>query len=256
MADRIGPVAPCGLKKVYVYDDDGVGQTCLPHVLHMFRDCDVSTIDAHEIIGGNWMKDADVLCVPGGAAAPYAKKLNGRGNENIRAFVGDGGTYIGICAGAYYGAARMEFDKNGPLEVICENELNFFEVSAIGPAFGKFEYGTCRYASTIGNVINFANGEERANLMFYGGPYFFRVDECRGLNILARYEKTGQPSIIYGKCGAGTVVLSGTHPCIDEATFTPRTNRFLLRLGAALSKTATVRRKLVHSILTIAKLKN
>jgi biotin--protein ligase len=245
-----------GRKKVRVYDDDGVGQTCLPYVLRMFGGHCVAPIDAAGIIGGDWRKNTDVLCIPGGAAAPYAKKLNGTGNDNIKAFVSDGGAYIGICAGAYYGAGSMEFDKNGPLEVVCENELNFFEVSAIGPAFGKFEYGTCRYASTVGNVINFANGKELANLMFYGGPYFSNADKCADIAILASYEKTGQPSIIYGKFGTGTVILSGVHPCIDEVAFTHRTNRFLLRLGDALSKTAVVRRRLIGDIFAIAKLES
>jgi biotin--protein ligase len=241
---------------VRVYVDEGVGQTCLPYVLRMFDGHRVSAIDATEIISGDWSKNTDVLCVPGGAAAPYAKKLNGDGNENIKAFVANGGAYFGICAGAYYGARRMEFDKGGPLEIVCENELRFFEISAIGPAFGKFEYGTCRHASAVANVINFPNVSECANIMFYGGPYFPHAINRHGVSVLASYEKTGQPSVIYGKYGRGTVVLSGVHPCIDETIFTTKTNPFFLKLSDVLSQTANVRRKLVATIFSIIGLRH
>lgn len=242
------PIGSHGLKKVRVYDDDGVSKTCLPHVLRMFKNYDVSTIGAQEIIGGRWIADSAVLCFPGGASVPYAKKLNGEGNRQIKLFLEGGGAYFGICAGAYYGAARIEFDRGGPLEVICENELKLFEVAALGPAFGKFDYKTYRHVAVSSNVIGFDGGSRLANLMFYGGPYFANCEGCEGVSVLARYAENGQPSIIYGKYGPGTVVLSGVHLSIDETFFNEKTDRYLRKLAPQLSQTANVRRKLIASI--------
>jgi biotin--protein ligase len=238
-------------KIVRVYDDDGVSQTCLPHVLHMFRSHFVSPIDGKNLIGGHWMADTAVLCIPGGAADPYGKKLNGTGNRHIGDFVKNGGSYFGICAGAYYGASRTEFDGGGPMEIICENELKFFDTIAVGPAFGKFDYKTYRHMSFSQNAINFPDGVKFANLMFHGGPYFANVGRCHGVNVLAKYRETDMPSIIYGKYGDGTVVLCGPHLCIDETIFTAKTNRHFLAIGGALAATSATRLDLIATIFQI-----
>ncbi|MDR3143948.1 MAG: hypothetical protein LBT64_00415 [Puniceicoccales bacterium] len=238
-------------KKVRVYADDGVSRVCLPHVLHMFGDWDVSTIDAAAIIDGAWMSDADVICIPGGASIPYARKLNGTGNGNIREFVAAGGAYFGICAGAYYGANRIEFDRGKPSEIIGEHELKFFSGSAIGPAFGQFDGRTYRHVTFSDNILSLGNGDRRVNLMFYGGPYFDGIKSGDGFSVLATYAETGQPSIIHGKCGSGTVILSGAHLSIDEKLFTANTNRHLRTLAVPLSATANVRRMLMENIFAM-----
>jgi biotin--protein ligase len=220
----------------------------------MFRKHRVQSIRAEEIVDGVWLADTNVLCVPGGASIPYAKKLNGKGNENIRAFVENGGAYFGICAGAYYGADRIEFDKGGPLEVICENELQFFKVAAIGPAFGKFDYSTYRHVAASSNIINFSSGPRQANLMFYGGPYFPNADTHADISVLARYAENGQPSIIYGKCGRGVVVLCGVHLSIDVTLFDATTSGYLRRIREPLLATADVRQALIDEVFTILRL--
>ncbi|MDR1413663.1 MAG: hypothetical protein LBI56_01850 [Puniceicoccales bacterium] len=244
-------VSQRALKKVRIYEDEGVGRRYLPYVLHMFRDYDATTIDAAEVVDGRWMEEAAVLCIPGGAARFYAEKLNGRGNENIKSFAQKGGAYLGICAGAYYGAARTEFYRGDPLEIICEDELKFFRGTAIGPAFGKLVYGTDRYVTFSNNIIDFQNEKKHANVMFYGGPYFTDLERDDEISILARYGEIDQPSIIHKKYGRGSVVLCGVHPCIDETFFTEKASKYLLKLGAPLSQTAAVRRELIESIFRL-----
>ena len=41
-------------------------------------------------------------------------------------FVENGGSYLGICAGAYFACDYIEFDKNGPLEVVGPRDLKFY----------------------------------------------------------------------------------------------------------------------------------
>ena len=93
----------------------------------------IKTINAKNVIEGKWTKKAVLFIMPGGADLPYLKKLNGPGNKIIKDFVTHGGAYLGICAGSYYGASYVEFDKGGKLEVLGNRELAFFEGKAIGP---------------------------------------------------------------------------------------------------------------------------
>lgn len=66
------------------------------------------------------------------------KKLNGKGNKQILDFVHSGGTYVGICAGSYYGGAFCEFDRNGPLQVLGSRELGFFPGTVRGPVLARW----------------------------------------------------------------------------------------------------------------------
>ena len=66
---------------------------------------------AEDVIDGWWRDYADGFIMPGGADLPYCSKLNGPGNKQIQEFVRAGGSYVGFCAGAYYGSAYVEFDK-------------------------------------------------------------------------------------------------------------------------------------------------
>jgi glutamine amidotransferase-like uncharacterized protein len=55
-------------------------------------------------------------------------------------FVSQGGGYLGLCAGAYYACARVEFEPGTRLEVVGDRELAFFPGIAQGAAFpGQLE---------------------------------------------------------------------------------------------------------------------
>ena len=56
-------------------------------------------------------------------------------------YVKSGGSYLGLCAGAYYGCARVVFEPGTPLEVVGGRELQFFPGTARGAAFPG--QGTC-----------------------------------------------------------------------------------------------------------------
>jgi hypothetical protein len=47
---------------------------------------------------------------------------------------------LGICAGAYFGAGAIEFEKGGAYEVCANRSLAFFPGYAEGPAYGKNKY--------------------------------------------------------------------------------------------------------------------
>ena len=69
----------------------------------------------------------------------YCSILNGAGNRKIEQFVQQGGTYIGFCAGGYYGSSKCEFEVGDKyLQVIGDRELAFFPGICRGCVFLGF----------------------------------------------------------------------------------------------------------------------
>jgi len=62
-------------------------------------------IGKEEIIEGK-LKGFDIFMMPGGDEPWYGIHLAGEGNECIREYIKEGGSYIGACAGAYYAAKQ------------------------------------------------------------------------------------------------------------------------------------------------------
>ena len=92
-------------------------------------------------------------------------ELGNGGNRRIRSFIENGGKYLGICAGGYYGTSKVEFDVHGPLEVNEERELKLFKGRAIGPALKGFNYHTTSGEYAVKFVFNEMTpvGMEREN---------------------------------------------------------------------------------------------
>lgn len=71
----------------------------------------------------------------------YCRSLNGNGNRRIDQYVRRGGSYLGLCAGGYYGTSKCEFEVgNKVLEVVGSRELAFFPGTCRGCAFKGFVY--------------------------------------------------------------------------------------------------------------------
>ncbi|KAF3761675.1 class II aaRS and biotin synthetase [Cryphonectria parasitica EP155] len=177
-----------------------------------------------------WAPTAVLLVVPGGADLNYCRVLNGTGNRIIDAFVRRGGSYLGFCAGGYYGCARCEFEVGHPergMEVVGSRELGFFLGTCRGGAFAGF-----RYASEVGaravrldvRKEAFAGAgvlPESFRSYYNGGGVFVdagRMGEA-GVEVLASYEEElnvdggeGTAALVYCKVGAGGVILTGPHP--------------------------------------------
>lgn len=155
------------------------------------------------------LQNISFFIMPGGRDRLYHQILQGEGNAKIRSFVENGGTYLGICAGGYYGCKRVEFDRGFPLEVCEERELAFFSGTGIGPAYGG---GTFSYDSEKGArlaKIGTANG---VFYSYYNGGCFFEGDFTH-IRILARYLDLPDlpPAIIECPVGRGKAILSGVH---------------------------------------------
>lgn len=191
-------------QNIVIYNDDGVGEFGLHCLEAFFGAHDVWLATAEALIDGRVLGIADLFVMPGGADLPYCRKLEGAGNDNIRAYVEQGGTYLGICAGAYYGCAAIEFNK-GRTDAICgPRALAFAPVTAVGPLHDLAP----PYDETLNSaaIVTLTGGGQ----VFYNGGCTFEGD---GFAVVARYDALPgkPPAIITIDVGAGRAILSGVH---------------------------------------------
>jgi biotin--protein ligase len=208
---------------IYVYNDHGTSAASLKHTIYTLKSITIGykieLIDAQGILNKPWTKNAILLIIPGGADLPYTQKLNGEGNRIIKKYVENGGNYLGICAGAYYGASFVEFDKDGSLEVVGERELAFFPNKAIGPILAKYNYTTNSGARVALIHINWKPKIKKAipttiNVYYNGGGYFKDTNLHKNVNTIGYYQlenNTLLPAILKIKYKKGTVILSAVH---------------------------------------------
>lgn len=199
-------------KNVYIYSDQGAGGFSLMATQRHFAENNVFFIQAKDIIADGIPQNADLFIMPGGADRPYTEKLNGLGNHNIHTYVEQGGTYLGICAGAYYGCEKIAFQKDTP-DAICENrELAFFKGTAIGCLP---QISDCYYDETLKSaaVIEIKTKTKTYTVFYWGGCYFEKDVQDEKTDILARYAflEGNPPVIIRRQIGQGHAILSGVH---------------------------------------------
>lgn len=160
--------------------------------------------------------------MPGGADLGYCRVLNGVGNKIISQFVWNGGAYLGLCAGGYYGCGRVEFElRNGEMEVVGNRELSFFPGICRGAAFAGFAYASESGARASKlkiekSALNHIAPEEFRSY-YNGGGIFVNAEEYEGIEVLARYTQGlsvtgGEAAVVYCKVGSGRAILTGPHP--------------------------------------------
>lgn len=198
-------------RNIVIYRDEGAGEFGLRCLEKFFAGDDVWFCTAESVIDGRVLGMADVFVMPGGADLPYCKKLNGAGNDNIRAYVEEGGTYLGICAGAYYGCRRVEFHKGREDEICGNRELAFADCIAVGSLSGIAPfYDETLNSAAIANIVLADGGRAQC---FYNGGCRFDLPNNSPAEILARYEDLpdAPPAIIRTQVGEGFAILSGIH---------------------------------------------
>lgn len=205
---------------IYIYSGIGTNKHCIKRLFNELKNYQVKKISLSKILKNNWQKDALAFVIGGGRDVFYAKKLHGVQTDLIYDYVKNGGSYLGICAGAYFGSSYVEFDKNQKLEVLGKRELSFFKGKAIGPAFGP---NTFKYKSQFGArgaMISFKPLEKCFRACHNGGCYFEEDKLDNDIEVIARYEEIeNKPAaIIKCKVGKGVAILSGVHFEFDSSS--------------------------------------
>ena len=198
--------------KVLIYADEGVSSFSLQETLKTFRMryANVETIDHKLLRSSDWEKETSLLIFPGGRDIPYDRKLKGKGTAKIRTFVEEGGSFLGICAGAYFASAEVIFEKGTSLEVHEKRELSFFPGAAVGTLYphSPFVYESEKGSHPSSVIFK----GETLNLYYNGGCTFKDTEKYPGITVLARFhDAADQPAIIHCKIGKGNAILSGVH---------------------------------------------
>jgi biotin--protein ligase len=205
---------------VFVYAGEGAGMRSMLSALDALKGAlpaaTVATITPEEVVGGAWAATAALLVMPGGADLPYCSALGGAGNAAIARYVREGGRYLGLCAGGYYGCARVDFEPgNRGMAVAGPRELAFFPGAAVGAAVPGFQYGSEAGAAAVGLTWRRigapppGGGGGREGV----GPWRAVRDYCNGGPVFARLDGRA-----WEGDGGGMVTVIARYASMGEAT--------------------------------------
>ena len=188
----------------------------------------VIPIEEHTLLKEPWAPSCALLIIPGGADLGYCRVLNGPGNRLISQYVRNGGRYLGLCAGGYYGSKRCEFEVGDKhLEVVGARELAFFPGTCRGTAFKGFKYASemgakaAKFSPNLHALPDSENLKQSFHCYYNGGGVFVDAEQMAGvgIEILASYDgdidlgaDSGRAAIVYCKVGKGAAILTGPHP--------------------------------------------
>jgi len=148
-------------------------------------------------IRGGGLEDCSLLIVPGGYTARYVDAVGEQGFEQIREFVARGGGYIGICAGAYIAARKVEVPGRpaglGIIEI--ENERK------AGQGLRTITIVKPEHPVVRGYT-------EEVSIWYQNGPMMKAGED---VETLAVYEE-GAAAIVCATYGQGRVVIFSPHP--------------------------------------------
>lgn len=253
-------------ENILVYAGPGTGPQSVANTLGMLRALvadkyTVKTVDYADILQNDWTQNTSLLIIPGGADLPYVAKLSGVGNTNIKNYVASGGKFLGICAGAYYAADKIEFYKGDPaLEITGERELKFFPGIVSGPTYIGFDDRKTDNTDGIrAAVINWHTDDVMAEselVVYYnGGGHFVAADSYKNIKPLA-YHVTPDDAlaaklaaIVECKVGIGKAILSGVHFEWEPQNIDPKSERLAL-IKQQLSEHNASRLALARQLLT------
>jgi len=197
----------------------------------------ISRTHADRLYDKEWIRTTTLLVIPGGRDLPYTASLTGDTLVNIRDFIRTGGSYLGLCAGAYFSCSQVVFEKGTKMEVIGSRELNLFQGTARGSVFHPFVYN-----STLGSRVVTLRAKDRCGVereshaYFNGGCEFIPKEGFTDFCTRAVYndeeyvaskdsslssmegrsmETLGRKAVVSLSLGEGRVLLSGVHPEMD-----------------------------------------
>ena len=199
----LAPVASASLdeSQILVYDDKGVCDEACPQAIGDIAEQHLSQpvryVSAKQITAAA-LKKAKLWIQPGGDARDVSKATTKAQKNLLRTFVAEGGSYFGICAGAFF--ADHTVDDENTLE---------------GLGFIPGESKDFLPGITEDFILEIFWGSLQRFLYFSQGATF-KLNRSQPVEVIARYDD-GQPAVVQFKYGKGTVLLSGPHPEAPES---------------------------------------
>lgn len=170
-------------------------------------------VDAHDIINNHALNNADqILIIPGGASRFYAEKLDSAGTHIIQNFVAVGGTYLGICAGAYYAAKIIDWQPPVGNPIQSTDTLGFFNGTACGPVnFDGLKDDRDNLPVGSINLLGELTNNTPHNVLYWAGPVFDQSTIAQDNWQVLAYYPNQQAAIISKQIGLGRVILCSPH---------------------------------------------
>jgi hypothetical protein len=166
--------------------------------------------------------------VSGGDGFEIASALAGKGFNSLREFIGGGGRYLGICAGAYIPLPSRiaPFSELNLSETRIRNIRSRIEDSASPSPRVAVSYGSCSVFHPVRGEVVVGDGTDAVVAPIYGGPIFAEPSTDRAaLRYLSFTPKTafqverrmaeevmiGRPAVVTCRYGDGSLILAGPH---------------------------------------------
>jgi glutamine amidotransferase-like uncharacterized protein len=176
------------LSKVEVALFSGVGAVLFPEVLNALQGLNLQHDLIDEVdVENRLLRLYKVLIVPGGYTEECVKGLSEKARSEIRSFVGGGGSYIGICMGAYI-ASNLKLTK---ALLIRRRGEYIVEVAVTNP-----------------NHPIMAGYKGKVAMHYQNGPEMIAQENDE---VLATFP-SGKAAILTSKHGLGKVILFSPHP--------------------------------------------
>lgn len=205
------------MSSILIYQDYVYNNGALFKALSSFYGSNqIGFADADDLRNGILDQNVKAFIMPGGASRYVSNKLNGVGNQRIKDYVSQGGLYVGICAGAYYGCNHIQWQPEFGPPITAENELGFFPGTAQGPVPEFISDENSKYMAALTSIKT--DDGKTLKAFYWAGPLF--VDAISNdYTILATYQDLdGQPpAVITGTFGKGRYLLSSPHLEMDTA---------------------------------------
>lgn len=194
-------------RTVAVYSDAGAWGPSTRSLVRILEEAGIATEEllAVDFRPGELGK-YDALVFPGGNAWDQRQALGEPGVAAVRDFVARGGTYLGVCAGAFLATEKVGWEGAPPLD---------YPLALVpGVATGARDdiapwprVGATRLVLTGAGRARGLAWEDRETFFYQGGPGFSGYGDA---DVLATYPD-GTPAILRRPYEAGQVILNAVH---------------------------------------------
>ncbi len=202
--------------RLALYDAGGVGGAGPVAFDKLFRALPgtrLERVGPAEILAGA-LRQFDVVIFPGGSGSRQGKAITPRGRQAVRRFVGNGGGYVGICAGAYLAASNYAWS----LRILDAKVIDRAHWKR-GKAMVKVDL-TAEGRRMLGKRpapfdVRYANGPllapgERPEIPDFTALAHFRSEVAKGG--APKGVMINTPAMAAGRWGKGRVFVSSPHP--------------------------------------------
>lgn len=215
------------MKYFYIYIGSNAAYEFLEQALQPYvqKDVQLRRIDRADIAERNILQenkdDVLALFLPGARSSQiYYDDLGGKGFAAIKDYVADGGSYIGICAGAYLACQEIAYEGPEIRKHGKHYDLDLFDGTAIGELpvlYSSPDHTVNSWNSVVPTNVDVTGHEDPVTLAYWRGPYY-QPHPDEQIHVLAHYHDITLPNgnkpvaIAVKDHGKGKAVFCGVHP--------------------------------------------